>query len=301
MGKCLRLVEAKEDYKSGLLVEGGNEMVKGSPVPIWMVAAWERLSVLGDDGKPDRSVNVRNIQTPTLFGDVRIPKSRPAFPEAKSLNDLTDAQLEMLYLQEGFSGFTTVEGSIVTWHHQIDYQPPDGSIDIGRMEFAAGSNVYEHGVQAVYTEHWWNLSTGDGKCFGVRVFQRRPGGTARIHQILSVTGDHFIYARNRSVDLPMANSLADLIKSTHATREQILEYLDLEVSHGYVLGGSKPWEIQFSTLPFKQGQALEFVRQIGVDPKTGNVSHYSESQEDIWSFEINTMNIEDLVVLFPLA
>jgi|SRR5215813_12787982 len=276
-------------------------MNNGGPVPTWLVAAWERLYILGSDGKPDRSVNVRNIQTPTLFGDVRIPKDRPRFSDAKSLADLTDAQLETLYPQEGFSGFTTVDGYITTWHHQIDYQPPDGSVDIGRIELAGGSNMYEHGVQAVYTEHWWNLSTGDGKCFGVRVFRRRPDNTTRIYQILSVTGDHFIYARNRAMDLPMANSLADLIKSTHATRAQILEYLDCEVSHGFVLGESKPWEIQFSTLPFKQGQALDFINQIVVDPKTGAVSHRGGPPDEIWSFEINTMNIEDLLVIFPVA
>jgi hypothetical protein len=272
-------------------------MGTNAPVPSWLVAAWERLYVL-HDGKPDPSVNVRNIQTPTLFGDCRVPKSRPNYSNAKSLSDLTDTELATLYPQEGFSGFTKVDGCVVTWHHEIDYQPPDGSVDVGRMEFTGGSNMIERGVQAVYTEHWWNLASGDGKCFGVKVFRRQPGGTTRIHQILSVTGDHYIYARNRPKDLPMANSMADLIASTHATRAQILEYLDCQVSHGFVQGGDKPWEIQFSTIPYLTGQPLDFVKEIVIDPRTGQPSHRGVTPDEIWSFEVNTMNVEDLLVIF---
>jgi hypothetical protein len=270
------------------------------PVPKWLIAAWERLYIIGEPGSaPDRSVNVRNIQTPTLFGDCRIPKDRPAFQNAKSLSDLTDKELTTLYNQQGFSGFTTVDGYITTWHHEIDYQPPDGSIDIGRIELSGGSNMFEHGVQSTYTEHWWNLASGDGKYFGVTVLRTQPDGTYRNHEILSVNGDHFVYARNRPKDLPMADSLETLIKKTKASREQILEYLDCEISHGFVLGGTKPWEIQLSTLPYKTGQSLDFVKQIHVDPKTGDLSQRDADPGDVWSFEVNTMNIEDLLVLFP--
>jgi hypothetical protein len=273
-------------------------MNSNEPVPSWLVAVWERLYALDDDGKPDYSVNVRNIQTPTLFGDCRIPKDRPAFPHATSLADLTDAELATLYPQEGFSGYTTVQGYITTWHHEIDYQPPDGTVDIGRLQFTGGRSMFEYGVEASYTEHWWNLASGDGACFGVWVVKRQAGGTNRIWEILSVNGDHFIYARNRAKDLPMADSLADLIKKTNATRAQILEYLDCEVSHGFVEGGSQPWEIQFSTLPFRTGKRLSFVDQIVVDSKTGAVSSRGAPADEIWSFPVNTLVLDDLLVLF---
>src|SRR5260370_41548 len=117
------------------------------PVPPWLAASWERLWVInGPSGPPKNTVNVRNIQTPTLFGDCRVPKDRPRY--GKPLDQLTDKELETLYPQEGFSGFTTTEGYVVTWHHEIDYQPPDGSIDIGRMDMQNGRGVFERGVQA---------------------------------------------------------------------------------------------------------------------------------------------------------
>jgi hypothetical protein len=268
-------------------------------VPSWLTGAWERLWVSNDHGPIEDTVNVRNIQTPTLFGDVRIPKDRPRFPKAKSLRDLTDAELKTLYPQEGFSGYTTTEGYVVTWHHEISFQPPDGSIDIGRAEFTGGRNMFEHGVQSVYLEHWWHLASGDGYFLGVQVMRKLPGGAQRIHELLSVAGDHFIYARNRPFDLPMAPSMAALIKETHADRQQILAYLDCEVSHGFVLGGSFPWEIQFSTLPYRQGEALAFASLIEVDPRTGQLSHRGELPDQVWSFPVNTIGVEDLLVMFP--
>jgi hypothetical protein len=272
------------------------------PTPSWLTASWQRLWVINNNqGPPKNTVNVRNIQTPTLFGDCRIPKDRPAFAEAKSLADLTDAQLKTLYAQEGFSGYTTVDGYIITWHHEIGYQPPDGTIDIGRFEILGGRNVLEHGVQAVYLEHWWRLEQSAGDFLGVKVMRKLGDGHQRVHEILSVSGDHFIYARNRDFDLPMANSLADLITQEKYTRQQILAVLDCEVSHGFVLGGHCPWQVQFSTLPFKENKPLDFAAQIVVDPKTGALSHRGNTPDLSWSFLVNTLDIEDLLVLFAPA
>ena len=270
------------------------------PVPSWLTASWARLWIISNNkGPPRNTVNVRNIQTPTIFGDCRIPKDRPRFPNAKSLEDLSDKELETLYPQEGFAGHTTVEGYITTWHHEIDYQPPDGSIDIGRIEFTGGRNMFEHGVQAVYTEHWWRLEQSGNYFLGVKVMRNLGHNQQRVHEILSVSGDHFIYARNRLVDLPMANSLTDLIKKEKYNRQQILAILDCEVSHGFVLGGRQPWEVQFSTLPFKEQQPLAFASQIVVDPKTGALSHRGSTPDLVWSFPVNTLGVDDLLVLFP--
>lgn len=271
-----------------------------TPVPSWITASWERLWVINNNqGPPENTVNVRNIQTPTLFGDCRIPKDRPAFPNAHSLADLSNAELATLYPQEGFSGYTTTEGYIVTWHHEIDYQPPDGSIDIGRFELLGGRNVLEHGVEASYLEHWWRLEESGGYYLGIKVMRNQGHGQQRVHEIFSVSGDHFIYARNRAFDLPMANNLADLIKKEKYTRKQILAVLDCEVSHGFVLGGRVPWEVQFSTLPFKENKPLEFAQRIQVDPRTGQLTERKLAPDLVWSVPINTLGIEDLLVLFP--
>ena len=105
-----------------------------SAVPSWLSGTWKRLSMRRQSQPPDETTQVRTVQTPTLFGDVRIPANRPVLSGASSLCDLSDAELATLYDQQGFSGITAVDGFLATWHHHIDYQPPDGSKDIGRLE-----------------------------------------------------------------------------------------------------------------------------------------------------------------------
>ena len=167
------------------------------------------------------------------------------------------------------------------------------------FEILGGRNVLEHGVQASYLEHWWRLEDAGGYFLGIKVMRNQGHGQQRVREILSVAGDHFIYARNRAFDLPMANSLADLIRKEKYTRKQILAVLDCEVSHGFVLGGRQPWEVQFSTLPFKENKPLEFAQRIQVDPRTGQLSERNLAPDLIWSMPINTLGIEDLLVLFP--
>jgi hypothetical protein len=77
---------------------------------------------------------VRYLQTPLLFGDVRLPINRPKLLNAASFADLTDAELRVLAKQRGFIGHTTAQSLIATWHHELDFQPPDAGADIGRIE-----------------------------------------------------------------------------------------------------------------------------------------------------------------------
>ena len=265
-------------------------------LPPWFLGAWKR-EWIRRAGLTDDSVTVRFLQTPTMFGDVRIPADRPSFPEATSLADLTDPELRSLANQKGFFGYTTIAGNIATWHHEIDYQPPDGEDDIGRLE-RVGSGMYEHALDESYVERWGSLSSGDGRFLVVRV-TRLDHGKERLERVLLVAGDHFLYARNRAQDLPMAASLPDLIAKTHATRERVLAYLDCELSQGYARGGSAPWSIVRSTLPWREGTRLELAGLIAVD-STGKLSPRAASG-DTWTFPVNTMAVEDLRVLFPSA
>ena len=70
------------------------------------------------------------------------------------------------------------------------------------------------------------VAIGAGGYFlGIKVMRNAGPKRQRVHQILSVAGDHFIYARNRDFDLPMANSLADLIKKCEPTsKAKYLEF-----------------------------------------------------------------------------
>lgn len=256
--------------------------------PAWFVGAWKLEWV--EDTETPRGLTrfVRDLQTPTVFGSVRIPFDRPAFPKAKSFDDLDDSQLAALVAMPvgGFSGTASFENNIAVWTHAIAFQPPDRP-DTARLKPQSPSTVLETGQDGGFAELWFRMSSGDGKYLGLVITQGK-----RVEKILTLVGDHFVYARNRKADLPRAESMAKLVESMKATRAQIIETLDCELSYGLVHGGRIPWEIRHSTLPWREGTSLDFVREVTVDAN-GPVLR------DGWTVPLNTFAPEDLAIIFP--
>lgn len=255
------------------------------------VGAWQRDWFRRRDGATDRSVTVRYVQTPSVFGDLRIPDDRPDVAPAASLAALTDDQLAALARQNGFAGFTTIAGANATWHHEIDFQPVDPAnegADIGRIEPAGEHRMFEHALDDSYVESWSALERGTGGFFAARV--ERDG---RVAQLLAVAGEHFIYARTRAVPLPPAPSLAELIARTHPPRDTLVAYLDCEISYGTTHG----WQIERSTLPWLQGKHLAFADQIAVDA-SGQPAPRARAADEAWSFPVIALAPDRLRALF---
>ncbi len=242
---------------------------------------------------------VRYLQTPSSFGDMRFPADRPDLSHAKSFNDLTDDELRILAKQQGFVGYTTLlDGSVdgpgpvsVQWHRQMDFEPPTGNLDRGRLEFMSHDQMNENALDNAYTEHWVSLTSGDGRFFVASVEHQ-----GRLDRMLLVAGDQFFYGRNRPKDLPAAPSMDSLM--TGASRAQMIDYLDFELSVGRVRGGSLPWEIQYSTIPWREKVPLDFVDSIHVDSPT-NAVDVRVGEGDTWKVPTNTMDPADLKFLFP--
>jgi len=260
-----------------------------TPVPI---GAWQRDWIRRGGGAPDASVAVRYVQTPIVFGDVRTPADRPFVSRAASFAELTDDELAALAQQQGFAGTTTVAGATATWHHEIDFQPASDAADAGRIEPAGPGRMFEHALDDSYVERWSLIDPAGGaavdKFFAVRV--ARDGHT---EQLLAVAGLHFVYARARDTPLPAARSIRDAIAQTHATRDQIIAYLDCEISYGRV----SDWQIERSTLPWQQGKRLGFADQLAVDPGGQPRSRGAEAGE-VWTVPVNTMTAAELEALF---
>ena len=122
-----------------------NQRLAAADVPSWLSGAWTR-DWIQQQGARSSTLDVRYLQTAMLFGDVRIPKGRPRFQHAASFADLTDQELRLLAQQESFSVRAAMDGGIATWHHHVDFQPPDGTDDVGRLEPIAHSRMYEHAL-----------------------------------------------------------------------------------------------------------------------------------------------------------
>jgi hypothetical protein len=260
-------------------------------VPGWLWGVWTRDWI--QKGKVrTNTVNVYYLQTPTYFSDVRIPKDRPRIAGAASFTDLSDGDLRLLAKQSGFIGSTTMVGAVATWHHDMQYQPPDGTEDTGRLQRMAKGRMQEHGLDGSYTDAWRSVTNGQRHFLVIRTLR-----FGRLFRALVVVGDHFVYARNRATELPRAASLDALIESTQATRKQIVEYLDCELSAGRVRGGSVPWAIEESTLPWREGRHLDFIDEITTSD-AGAALAPRKLDDEQWTVPVNTLSRRELKALF---
>ena len=260
-------------------------------LPNWMWGEWSRDWIQKREVKSN-TLQVHYLQTPTYFADIRIPKDRRRISTAKSFADLTDQQLRLLGRQNGFTGRTTMEGAVATWHHDIDFQPTDGAADVGRLQRIPPDRMHEHGLDGSYIESWRSMTDGKGRFLVIRVEH-----AGRLLRTLVVIGNQFLYVRNRAKDLPMSASFDALIEATNASREQIAEYLNCEFSVGRVRGGSVSWEIEQSTLPWREGRRLDFVEQLSISGNGATVVPH-EFGEDQWSVPVNTLSRSEIKVLF---
>jgi hypothetical protein len=260
-------------------------------VPTWLSGMWQR-EWIEVRGSRSSTLDVHYLQTPSFFGDVRIPRDRSNLAHASSFADLSDQELHVLAQQRGFAGRTTLVGTTATWHHRIDFQPPNGEEDIGRLELLAGRRMHEYALDGSYTESWMSATNGDGRFLVVQT--ERDG---RPQRLLLIAGDYFVFVRNRIRDLPKAASLDSLITSTNSSRTQVIEYLDCEFSFGRVRGGSIAWEIQRSTLPWREGRRLEFVDGLKVVPEGDRIIPRAPGSER-WAVPINTLSDSELVEIF---
>jgi len=256
-----------------------------------MRGAWSR-EWLQEGKEKSSTLDVHYLQTPTYFADIRILKDRPGISNARSFSDLTDEQLQLLAGQNGYAGRTTLAGTIATWHADIAFRPSDGTPDKGRLERVSRDRMYEHGLDGSYIESWRFLTNGQGRFLVIRVEH-----SGRLVRTLVVVGNQFVYVRNRAKDLPLSPSFDALFKATNATREQIIDYLDCEFSLGRTRGGSAPWEIEQSTLPWREGHRLEFVDQVSMDGR-GSIQVSLKVGEDKWTVPVNTLSLDEIKALF---
>lgn len=201
-------------------------------VPPAYLGVWQRTLLTTTGGTHDTRTRVYWLQTERLFADLRIPMPAPE----------TAAELAT---QAGFAGITEITGDTCQWHRAIDFQPPNGGEDIGRMHFVNSEKVLEDGLDGSYHEVWERLPESIGRNRGtwLSAADCRQG-------CLLLAGDCFLFAAGRRQALPMADSLTALLESDHP------ELLDFELSFGHHHGGETPWKIELSTLPARIGADL---------------------------------------------
>jgi hypothetical protein len=278
---------------SSLSVAAGQPATSPSPEPPrWMLGVWDREWIEQAGVKSNADV-VEYFQSPSWAGDLRIPRDRPSFPRVQSLGDLGDAELRALLRQQGSIGRARVAGGVATWTRLIDFQPSTGTGDVRRVQRDGRFGMLEHAPDGSRTESW-NKPVDD---VGGPLLMIDIARAGRPDRALLVVGRRFLYARNRPRDLPPAASLEALARAEHADRRRLLEYLDCEVATGTIGKGAGRWKIERSTLPWREGAALDFAGSVRPSDVTVGTTVREDSGER-WTVSINTFTEAQLNMLF---
>ena len=221
-------------------------------VPDAYLGVWKR-KLLRTPEFEDTASSVYWMQTSLWHGDIRIPVYRPPCTGKHSLAQCTREELLDLSSQQGFAGTTAVEGDTCRWLRRVDFQPPSGFNDVGRIEFSSADLMLEYGVEQDYFEIWERLPDSVGQEHAAVEFNDGDDPrAARPSSVLLATGNYFIYARPRRMVLPQADSLSSLTGDDHSLRAA----LDFEISFGTRSGPPETWVIQRSTFPWREGERL---------------------------------------------
>ena len=225
------------------------------PVPAEYIGVWQRDLLETATMKDDTSL-VLWMQTQQYHIDIRIPATLTAIRAVHSLEDYSDEELLLLASQQGFAGITQVTPStakssdICQWYREIDFQPQTDARDIGKMVFTNANTVIETGIDDAYFEVWRRLENSQEPCWFKFTTGKNYKGLETPAYLMRA-GNFVAYARPRQVVLPKSTSLVNAIQIFKPQREQLLDWLDTEITFGEMLG-SKYWKIKHSTLPFKE-------------------------------------------------
>lgn len=202
----------------------------------------------------DTSSRVYWLQTSSWHADIRTPAHRPDFTGVMSLADCSGEQLSWLAKQQGFAGITVVMGDQCEWQRVIDFQPPSGKRDIGRMFFDFHGKLLEYGIEDEYSETWNRITDDKNEyCFALQLLDQ--GGAAEPASYLMVSGNHFIYSRNRTARVAQ-QAFQSLYQLPRYPQDLLVQLLDFEISFGLIRGSGSPWQITLSTLPWREGHSL---------------------------------------------
>jgi hypothetical protein len=210
-----------------------------------MPGMWRRTLITHADGTRDATTQVRWLQAPTLFVDLRQGAALPDFLHLRCLDDLTLEDCAALALQQGFAGRLGFDGDCFEWLRLIDFQPRAGS-DAGRLWWE-GDVLIEAGRDVPYVEHWLRDPTVVTRPLaGLRLRDTESGVAALVVQV----GTVFMFARDRAVALPDGKSLTECVAGA-ATLAKARALLDCEITLGsggcgsaaVILASTHPWRV----------------------------------------------------------
>ena len=283
-----------------------------------IVGAWDRPLFAGQwEHSTNDDETVYNIQTKTLFVDLRIPKSKPIQRWEKlrcgtkhnrndarqALQRMSNEDLRLFARQHVFGGYSMIkikDRTVCTRHHCIDWNYISGKPRPRPNKWYIEANTEQHPCnvwkewsfatdehkQSYYYERWERIKGDEaGKGFRLAMRRKMKNGEAA-DGIMVVVGDHFNYILGRNLNgrevrcPPNANNLVELVDAAleNNDRETAISYLTLDGGHGTVSSG---WKIDCAIQPWNHSINL-FDRICGVNGERVRVQ--VEASNDDFAF-----------------
>ena len=232
-----------------------------------LLGVWRRQTIRWPDGREDTSTAVYWLQGQRYYADVRIPAYRPTFHGINAADECTGEQKIWMANQEGFAGELVMEGNAFHWLRDIDYQPPQGGRDIGRLRYVDSSydRIVEEGVEQRYVEVWDRVDRGQSTNGQALVMKLEPNGIERGWFI--AVGDHFLIALDRRTS---NRSCA----------------FDMELSHGLRTGAASGWTISGSTFPWREGSTVFETKDLKINWNDKTLRQYLPNEQRVRDWQI---------------
>jgi hypothetical protein len=240
----------------------GDKFVYGpTTVPKKMIGCWKRLDFRFSDGMRDSTTLVVWLQTLSGVCDIRIPASRPDLRERMGFEDCSKDELLKLAEQDCFCGITLFDPAAkpfptASWPKEdylFRFQPFITFPEPGWIEWRDfGTCMIETAPSGAYQEDWRLLP--ESQLFAAHLTKRDAASATCLY----VVGDHAIYARNRTVNLPSDKSLLELASDIKYERRRLEELLDCEFSYAQRVRPGDDYKIVASTLPWREGKPLGY-------------------------------------------
>lgn len=217
-------------------------------VPGELHGLWRREVITTPKGYRDETTRVLWLQTRSWYADIRVKADRPNREGATGFADYTDAELIEMAAVQGFAGELTATGSVCLWRRDLDYQPPNDSLDEANFAVRDGVMI-EDGIHSEYQEIWRRQAPSDTPL----VAYRASGGTKGL---LVIAGDYFLEIRDRATPLARAESLSALVTEALAAgkRDAAIAALSMRICQGKISGSARP--VTLSSYPWLEGTDL---------------------------------------------
>ncbi len=217
-------------------------------VPPDLTGLWRREVITTPKGYRDETTRVLWLQTRSWYADIRVKADRPKREGATGFADYTDAELIQMASVQGFAGELTATGNVCLWRRDLDYQPPNDSVDEATFAVKDGVMI-EDGIHSEYQEIWRQEAPGATPLMAYK----RAGETKGL---LVIAGEDFLEIHDRATPLAPAESLTAYVTQALATgtREAAIAALSMRICYGKVAGASR--RVTLSSYPWLEGTDL---------------------------------------------